>query len=507
MWWWAACVRVTVVPAEWPETPVRDTGASTAGACAPAEDGAITGFSASPGRMTNQALLRVETAGDVPVAVRCTRDGDPGEVHLLESPGGTVHELRLSGLLPDAGYTCEAAATCPRSPSLPEPVRIGTGSAPASLAAVEVEVDPRLGAVGDYTLFNLALGGGCRDGGWLQLVDLQGRPRFWHPLPGVGVDVEARYHGDGRFVWGGGEAADGRPRVVDLWDGEVYDSGSSLGDAARTVFHHDGKELADGRILTLEFDPNTAGGTDFLGFAVRVHNPASGEVDWRWSSQTAVDRGQLPVSYGGDEWHANWADVVVEDGRDVLYVSLCYYGWVLRIDPVGGDVEWILGAGGDFELVDWGGAPLDPFEYSQCQHGLEVDGDRILFYDNGWWRGYSRASAYELDVDARRARLLWTWDDGGWYHGTLGDADWLPDGRVLVTKAFASCWDYGDHSEIVEFDPLTGVAASRLVLRERDHATYRAERIDGCDLFAEVGTCPARAERLAELEPAFRGDR
>jgi hypothetical protein len=502
VWWLAACVNVVVAPADWPEVTVP---ATTTGGCAPTGDADITAFSAIPGRLSNQVALRVTTAGDVPVAVRCTLVGGDGEVHLLEDDGGTDHVSHLSGLLPDSVYTCEASATCPRTASPPEPLTVVTGPAPGALAPVRVTLDERVGVSGDYTLFNLNSGGGCTPGGWLQVVDLQGRPRFWHPLPAVGVDVEARFHGDDVFVFGGGETPDGRPRAVTVWDGQVYDSAVVLDDADTRVFHHDGKRLPDGRLMTLELRQNDAPGLGrFEGFAVRVLDPRSRAVEWEWSSQTAVDRGQLPVTSGGDEWHANWADVVVERGRDVLYVSLCYSGWILRIDPASGDVEWVLGAGGDFELVDWGGAPLDPWEFSQCQHGIDVDGDRLVLYDNGWGRGYSRASAYEVDADAGIARLLWTFEDGGWYHGTLGDADWLPGGHVLVTRAYASCWDYGDHGEIVEFDPASGAVAARLELTRREDAIYRAERIDGCDLFADVATCPARAARAAELDPAFR---
>jgi hypothetical protein len=509
MWGWLiGCVQVQLVPAPWPEVdPAPDPTLTTDPDCAPSEDAAITSFTAVQGRMVNQAEVTVETAGNVPVAVRCTLDADPTEVHLLEDQGGTTHGFRFEGLLPSETYTCEAAATCPRSPTLPDPVTIVTGAPPGGLASLDVEVSPQLGMTGAYTLFNLDQGGGCSGGGWLQVVDREGRPRFWHPLQGVNVDTEARLGGDGTIAFGGGFSPDGRVRLLDLWDGIVYDSATSLRDADETIFHHDGKVLADGRILTLELETTRSGDLSFEGFRVRLHDPATEAVVWTYSSQQAVDRGELPVYSGGDEWHANWVDVVVEGGpgqgrRDVLYVSLCFYGWVLKIDPVAGVVEWVLGAGGDFSLVDHGGRPLGEDQFSQCQHGLEVQGDHVLFYDNGWYRGQSRASEYEVDADTGIARLLWTWEDD-WYETTLGDADYLPNGRVLVTKAHPSCWSYGSGSEIVEIDPLTGLAASRLSFAQPDAALYRAERIDGCDLFANAATCPAIADRVLALEPAF----
>jgi len=369
-----------------------------------------------------------------------------------------------------------------------------------------VWIDPVLGMTGHYTMFNTKAGGACAyAGGFAQLVDPDGRPRFWHDLPEVNVGVEVRLHSDGTFTFGGGLSPEGRPRILDIWDGETYAS-ESLADWPSSWFHHDGKRIADGRIVTLELHDTTVGGSVFEGFAVRAHDPVTGTTSWEYNSQQAVDAGELDYgSAAGDVWHANWVDVVVENGVDKVYLSLCYYGWILKIDPVAGHIEWILGSGGDFSLVDAGGAPLDPFEFPQCEHGLEVSGNRVLVYDNGWYRGYTRASEYEVDPVSGVARLLWTWDDPEqpWYEGTLGDADYLDNGRILVDKAHPSCWEGGGPNEIVEFDPLTGLVASRIEFADVDDSTYRAERLDGCEVFHNAKYCDTLADRLAELAPAF----
>ena len=331
--WLVSCVQVDLVPVPFPTDGSTEDPTLT-GRCSPSDDVALSAFTVEPGPMGNQLVAHVESTLSVPVAVRCTLDADPSEVHLLEDQEGTSHTFPFGGLLPSEDYTCEAAAVCPRSTTPTPPVRFRTGEPPRGLAALQVTSSPQLERTGEYTLFNLDRDGGCGGGGWLQLVDREGRPRFWYPLDGVNVDTEARYAGDGKIVFGGGWTPDGRPRVLDVWDGVVYDSGSTLADADRVVFHHDGKQLADGRVLTLELEPTRSGDLDFEGFRVRLHDPKTQEVVWSYSAQQAVDRGELPVSSGGDEWHANWVDVVVEDGRDILYLSLCYYGWILRIDPV-----------------------------------------------------------------------------------------------------------------------------------------------------------------------------
>lgn len=453
---------------------------------------------ASAGRLVNQVAIDVQTSIDGAVAVRCVSASDPSDVHLVEDARGTQHTFDLGGLLVSDHYTCTAAAVCPQA-SASRSFEIDTGPAPDELVPVEVSTDPGLGMTGAYTLFNLEVCGGKYD--WLHVVDPRGRTRWWHPMPLVNdLGVEARYTADKRFVWGGGFTKLGRAREVDVFAGEVYDSATTLTDYESTVFHHDAKQLADGRLMTLETETNWKDGVSFEGFAVRVHDPVGKTLSWEYSSQAAVDEGTLtPGDRSGDVWHANWADVIVEDGVDKLYVSLCDISTVVKIDPLAGRVEWKLGKDGDFTLLDPLGSALPGTEFSSCQHGLEVEGNRILFYDNGWVRHVSRVAEYEIDTTAMTATLLWTWTDG-WYMCCLGDVDWLPSRRVLVNQARLGCGSVP--TTIVEVVPETGQVASTMTLRATD-SSYRAERIDGCALFANAATCPAIATRLDELAPVF----
>jgi Arylsulfotransferase (ASST) len=453
----------------------------------------------SPGLLANQAALTVRATQEGAVAVRCTSQGDPTDVHLVEGDGSAEHRFLLGGLLTDDRYDCVAAAVCPQSDDPTVTFAVDTGPAPDELVPVDVDVDPALGMTGAWTLFNLEVCGGASD--WLHLVDPQGRTRWWQAMPLAGdLGVEARYAGAGRFVYGGGYTRLGRARAVDLFAGEVYDSAATLVDYESTVFHHDAKQLADGRVMTLESQDNVYDGLVFEGFAVRVHDPATQTVSWEYDSQRAVDEGRLtPGDRRGDVWHANWADVLTTAGEDALYVSLCDTSNVVKIDPVAQQVEWIFGKGGDFSLVGADGAPLPNAEFPSCQHGLEVAGDKLLVYDNGWVRNESRVAEYRLDEETRTATLLWTWTDG-WYMCCLGDVDYLPRGRVLVNQARFGCGAVP--TRIREIVPETGEIASTVTLRATD-SSYRAERIDGCTLFASAATCPWRAARVEELAPLF----
>lgn len=446
----------------------------------------------------NELEVALTLSAPATAAVRCALADDPAEVHLAEAtPAGTAHTLRLSGLLADADYECLAAAVCPAT-AAPTAFSVRTGPAPEGF--VDVEVDGYAGAGTEYVLYNQATD--CDyENQRLVVVDRQGRVRWWYSTPPwVGPSVEFRYHGDDRFEWGGGWDPNplGRPRQVDLFAGELFDSAAVLEDAAGSDFHHDGKQLADGRLLTLEridVDTGPGGPPPFDGFRVRRIDPVTGTVDFDWSSQRALDEGHLAPGWG-DPWHANWVDVVDE----VLYVSLCESQQVVAIDVATGDWLWSFGEDGDFALLEG--------EFPQCQHGAEMSSaGELLVYDNGVDRGRSRVAAYELDPDTWTATTSWTWSEPDWWETTLGDADWLPSGHVLVDMGHSDCFSSnpGDRTTIVEIDPASGDKLWQLRFVQRDQTAYRADWADPCALFDNAAVCPTVADRLAALATVFGG--
>ena len=301
----------------------------------------------------HEATIAASTSLPTRVAVACTRDGDGSEVHLVEGDrADRDHALRVGGLLADQLYRCEAAAVCPATEA-PEAFEVRTAPEPTPVP-IEITVADASDR-GSYVLLNHAIGCDWRQH-QLIVADRRGRIRWRLGLdPGVGPSVEFRHHGGGRFVWGGGwrPNAGGRPRIVDLFDGEIYDSAEALVDVDQGAFHHDGKQLPDGRLLTLEEEAVEADGFSFLGFRVRRIDPETGIVDFDYRSQRAYDEGWLPAGIG-DAWHANWADLV--DGT--LYVSLCDLSQVVAIDVPSGEWRWAFGRGGDFSVVDAARSPL-----------------------------------------------------------------------------------------------------------------------------------------------------
>lgn len=422
-------------------------------------------------------------------ALLCVDADDPDERHLLESPSAVDPVFRLQGLRFGATYRCVVGP-----PGAEQPLDLEIGPPPPWTPTFEVTGDPSDG----YLLTAVEPTGGCGPLLHLAVFDTSGGLRWHFPIVGSDMGVEVQHAGDGILVYGGTTGEPG-PVGVDLWDGVVR-APDLPGD---WEFHHDAKPLPDGRILTLERRPNTDGDASWTGFGARTSDPWTGEVDFAYDSQQGVDEGDLHASgLREDAWHANSVDLLDSGDGPVLYVSLCYAYRVVAIDAATGHTRWVFGPNGDFSLVDAGGQPLPDSEFSQCQHGLEMspDGTRLLVYDNGRDRSESRAAEYGLDPAAGVATLLWTWTDG-WKEATLGDVDRLPNGNVLVTQGHPDCWSPGDRSEVVEVDPATNAVAWRLSFVDPSDAIYRSERLDGCEIFGNVGLCPALEARWAALAP------
>jgi hypothetical protein len=430
-----------------------------------------------------------------PAALLCVADDDPDDRFLLESEAATSHTFRLQALRYATGYRCAVGATCPGAEI--EALSVAVSDPPGFFPPVEVTADPTLPEPEGWLLAGV-LTEGCIGPGQLTVWDLEGRLRWHAPLTYTGLDFELSHLGDGILLYGGHAEREG-PIFHHVWDGELL-AADVPGDP---YLHHDCKEIADGRIITLEERDNERGSEEWIGFAVQAFDPLAGTFEELWDSQAAVDEGALPPG-SGDAWHTNWIDVLDHGEGLKLYASQCYLYTVIRVDLATGAVDWVFGPGGDFALQDADGDPLPDALFSQCQHGLEVsaDGTRLLIYDNGWDRGTSRAAEFALDEAAGVATLLWSWTDG-WYEELLGDVDWLPGGTVLVTQAHPECYSDEGLTSAVEIDPVTGEERWRMTFLDEWHAAYRSQRLDGCELFSNVGQCAALELRWGELAPSF----
>jgi hypothetical protein len=111
-------------------------------------------------------------------------------------------------------------------------------------------------------------------------------------------------------------------------------------------------------------------------------------------------------------------------------------------------------------------------------------------------------SEYEVDPVSFTSTRLWTWTESDWYESTLGDADWLPSGNVLVDGGHAECFtsNPGDHTTVYEVDPIAGDKVWELQYSDVSMMAYRADWADACALFANAKYCAAVGDRLGALD-------
>lgn len=440
------------------------------------------------------------------VEVACTSPDDPAEEIVVTSavdgaaPGTPI---RVDGLLADTRYTCVVTAT--DGPAVATWAGdVTSGSVPVGFP--EWTVTPGADASG-YVLFNTMARAPKTpaDQKWI-LVDPDGRIRWYRELLGPGeggtnIGVELAWVPERRAILAcGGDEIE--PAFYAL-DGMI----TAVAPATdfETSYHHDCQLLPDGNILGMRNSRVVQSGVEVAGTDLVMVRPDGTEA-WRWSLQVAIDAGAV-TEYSADQldadsdpWHANAVAFLPDDGAGpAVWLSLKADDRLLRIAWPSGEVTRWVGAGGAERLEDAAGEPRPPAYWFYSQHGpdyrLEADGLHILLYDNGSGRpGANTSRALEI-VDAGGVwREVLSFDDGGvpWYTPLWGDADWLADGRDLIMKPH--CWDCVGvpdmRTEILVHDRTGAREDWRLLFTEATDTGYRAQWIDGCDIFGNLRYCP-----------------
>jgi hypothetical protein len=457
-----------------------------------------------PGRITPSIGLSAELAEPGPAHVVCTAADDPEDRLLVRSAASADrHDLVVLGLRPDTDYTCDVYADC----GGPRRTFVHHTAIPDDVPRLTAETAPGASPTGAYTLFNTQRGCFAGAPATLVIVDPEGRVR-WSYRVGTDLvcDLDAtvippdRVHvGGGWGVFDEGQPNRGVFRTIDLAGNVLLERDEpdfGLG------FNHHSEPLPDGSYLSSTGTRNTRSSEAFYGVGLEWWDPVDG-LRWTWSSQGLVDAGEVEIPpYEDRPFHANAARLVDDARGPGAYVSLYGSREIWRIDRDTGERVWTFGRGGDFALRDAEGAPLGADGFPDVQHDPEYADGSLLVYDNGQDRGFSRVTEYALDEDARVATLRWSFTEPGWWDPICGDADWLPDGRVLITRAFSREWSPGssDVSQVVELEPPDRVIW-RLRWPDGGWNTFRAQRLGGCELFANAKYCPAVAAELDALHP------
>ena len=115
------------------------------------------------------------------------------------------------------------------------------------------------------------------------------------------------------------------------------------------------------------------------------------------------------------------------------------------------EILWKFGKDGDFTMLS-----EHPFPWPSNAHDpkfMDASRKRLLFFDNGInERFYSRIIEYEIDEEAMTAEITFEYDGiesgHGWFAcAGWGDADYLENGNILVTKGLV---DQSQNSSVFE---------------------------------------------------------
>jgi hypothetical protein len=426
----------------------------------------------------------VKLSASAPVELTCTLVTDPDEVHRVISDADLCHEIVLYGMVSDRDYDCTLTSL-----TAVEQLSLRTHEEVANIPGTSVLEHDESQRTGAYTLVAHLEKTAVPNQLKLLILDPEGRVRWSHFVgDNYSGDLDAQYLGDDRIFYGG---ALGIPPTIVKLSGRTEWLGPSPSTEGQP--HHHVELLDDGDVLMLSTQSNTDEIGEFTGFAAEKLDLYAGTVRWTFESQVAVDLGQLGRSDDDrDPWHPN-ALVWVDDsyGEGVL-ASLYEIRQILRLDPDTDEILWRLGTAGDFTLLDADGEPLGSSNWFKASHAPELDGDKLLFYDNGNSTTGTRIVELTLDTENWTAQESWSWTEEGWQEPIWGDVDDLGNGHLLITRGHCdecSGANSASRSEILELNRETEEVVWRVRFPRADDGLYRAQRIDGCAIFANEKYC------------------
>jgi hypothetical protein len=231
--------------------------------------------------------------------------------------------------------------------------------------------------------------------------------------------------------------------------GRVNDQLAARGVRSITSFHHEVRQLPNGKFIVLASTEQMMKGvegdgeTDILGDMIIVLDSEL-QVEWTWDAFDHLDpRSQkatlketcLPVGGGcppfylapiAHDWlHSNSLQLT-PDGN--LLLSIRHLDWLVKISYDNGQgsgaILWRLGKGGDFQAISKDDAPW--FSHQHDGGFFDNEGNLTVF-DNGNIRAatdsnaHSRGQVWKIDENARTATLTVNADLGA-YSLALGSA-------------------------------------------------------------------------------------
>ena len=237
---------------------------------------------------------------------------------------------------------------------------------------------------------------------------------------------------------------------IDLEGNIIWKSPEIAGSYySETGWHHDYKLLDDDSILFLQSEyPDLYVVSDKIRNVDRDYNEL-----WSWRYLDSPDYFSTVECSNPDNTWCDWThtnSVMMFRKDNTVYFNSLWLGF-FKMDMNTKEIVWKFGKDGDFTMLSehqfpWPDSTHDPKFADKSRK-------RILFFDNGLTeRFYSRIIEYEIDEETMTADITFEYDgiDSGrsWFAPGWGDADYLENGNILVTKG----WIEGDQQNSSVFE-------------------------------------------------------
>ncbi|MCG8423445.1 MAG: aryl-sulfate sulfotransferase [Proteobacteria bacterium] len=465
----------------------------------------------------NALSATIEVRTDVPtkLEVEVVGEGHSSWQIPLSAQLATSHSIPVLGLRSETKYNFVITATDRGGNTVEdESLTVTSAALPADFPAITASLAMPLQVAAGFTIFSVIRidpkAGPLLNSDWGMMiaVDAEGHVVWYQNKPGGG---DLSQLDNGNFLY-----MNGHSQIIEM---------DAMGNTVNTItaadvgidgFHHEIIALPSGNFLTLSTDLRTISGyKDEAGDPVLsyqvvgdviVEFSASGEIVHQVNMFDVLD----PLRIIEPDFHFNFYDglygvtgskdwthgnaVVMHPDGDAYVISLRHQDWLVKVDRETGQLVWRLGVDGDFAMP---GGNTD-FAYHHHAPEFQQDGS-LLLYDNGNGRPveagqepYSRVVHYELDEENMVLTRVWQYRGSeDFFTPTVGDADRLANGNVLVTQGSLTddptqVISAGTHGRIVEVtDDASPATVFEVEINDPPGATqdygymvYRAERIE-----------------------------
>jgi hypothetical protein len=206
--------------------------------------------------------------------------------------------------------------------------------------------------------------------------------------------------------------------------------GSETSSIVVPYLAHDFLELPDGTLAAIVVEDVDVDGVPLRSNAI-VEVAPDGTITQVWSALDCFD----PAIHLSSEPESGWTlanALDYDEVDDVYYFGTRGLSSIARVNRETYECDWVVGEAGTLAFADGSATFLH-------QHQFEVEGDRLLVYDNdGATEDASRVLEYQLDVTGGTVTETWSFiANPTVYTPVLGEPMRLSNGDTLIDWSYA----------------------------------------------------------------------